>query len=146
MKLRTENGRFGKSTPGYCTHFLTLSSSFCEIQGKLLDDTPQMARKSLISPPYRTFESTALKLLLEWASTSVELSINAPTLPHAIIVLNDSKTRIDEEEWDSSIATRNLMDHVANAIYDVVSSPRGMYPSCECRHISMCFHRMQKRH
>ncbi len=34
-------------------------------------------------------------------------------------MLNDSKTLIDEEEWDSSIATRNLMEHVANAIYDV---------------------------
>lgn len=65
----------------------------------------------------RTFESTALRLLLEWASSSVEHSINAPTLPHAIIVLNDSKTSIDEEEWDSSIATKRLMDHVANAIH-----------------------------
>ena len=57
--------------------------------------------------------------MLEWASSSVEHSINAPTLPHAIIVLNESKTSIDEEEWDSSIATKRLMDHVANAIHTV---------------------------
>ncbi|KAL8792167.1 MAG: hypothetical protein Q9195_005263 [Heterodermia aff. obscurata] len=68
----------------------------------------------------RTFQSSALKLLLEWASTSVELSINAPALTHAIIVLNDSKTLINEEEWDSSIATKNLKDHIADAIFDVV--------------------------
>ena len=67
----------------------------------------------------RAFESTALKLLLEWAATSVESSVNQPTLPHAIIVLNATSTSIDEEEWDTSIATHNLMQHVAYTVDEV---------------------------
>jgi hypothetical protein len=63
-----------------------------------------------------TFESSALKLLLDWASTSVESSVNQPTLPHAIIVLNASNTLINEEEWEISNATQNLMQQVANAV------------------------------
>lgn len=57
--------------------------------------------------------------MLRWASTSLESSVNQPTLPHAIIVLNATKTSIDEEEWDTEAATRNLMQHVAGAVWDV---------------------------
>ena len=57
--------------------------------------------------------------MLQWASTSLESSVNQPTLPHAIIVLNATKTSIDEEEWDTVAATRNLMQHVASAVDDV---------------------------
>lgn len=67
----------------------------------------------------RTFESSALKLLLGWAATSVESSINQPTLPYAIIVLNATSISVNEEEWDTSTATKNLMQHVANAVFDV---------------------------
>ena len=64
----------------------------------------------------RTFESSALKLLLEWASTSLESSINQPTLPHAIIVLNATDPGIDKDEWDITYATERLMYHIANAV------------------------------
>ena len=57
--------------------------------------------------------------MLEWASTSLESSVNQPTLPHAIIVLNASSTSVDDEEWNTSTATKNLMEHVAHAIYEV---------------------------
>ncbi len=67
----------------------------------------------------RTFESTALTLLLEWASNSFESSVNQPVLPHAIIVLNASNTTIDQEEWNPDNATRSLMKHVKHAIFEV---------------------------
>ena len=51
-------------------------------------------------------------------------------------MLNDSKTLIDEEEWDCSIATKNLMEHVANAIYDVeVFKNRAEYWRKKGKHI-----------
>ena len=57
--------------------------------------------------------------MLEWARTSLESSVNQPTLPHAIIVLNATSTSVDEEEWDTASATQNLMQHVAHAVYDI---------------------------
>ncbi|KAK5360276.1 hypothetical protein LTS13_010366 [Exophiala xenobiotica] len=67
----------------------------------------------------RAFESSALRLLLEWASTSVESSINQPTLPHAIIVLNATSTEIDPDEWDVKTATERLLAHVEHAVTEV---------------------------
>ncbi|KAL8843022.1 MAG: hypothetical protein Q9176_002325 [Flavoplaca citrina] len=66
----------------------------------------------------RTFESSALTLLLDWASTSLESSINQPTIPHAIIVLNATNPGVDQDEWDIPTATERLMQHVANAVYE----------------------------
>ncbi|KAL8762431.1 MAG: hypothetical protein Q9184_001559 [Pyrenodesmia sp. 2 TL-2023] len=66
----------------------------------------------------RTFESSALTLLLDWASTSLESSINQPTIPHAIIVLNATNPGVDPDEWDILTATERLMQHVANAVYE----------------------------
>lgn len=66
----------------------------------------------------RTFESSALTLLLDWASTSLESSINQPTIPHAIIVLNATNPGIDHDEWDIPTATERLMQHVRNAVYE----------------------------
>ena len=67
----------------------------------------------------RTFESSALKLLLEWASTSLESSVNQPTLPHAILVLNASSASVDADQWDTSFVTQILMDQVAYAVHEV---------------------------
>ena len=67
---------------------------------------------------HRTFESSALKLLLEWASTSLESSINQPTLPYAVIVLNTTSAAVDQDEWDIKTATKRLMDHVALAVFE----------------------------
>lgn len=60
-----------------------------------------------------------LSRLLEWASNSLESSVNQPVLPHAIIVLNASNATIDQEEWNSDTATERLMEHVKHAIFEV---------------------------
>ncbi|KAL9607644.1 MAG: hypothetical protein Q9167_007458 [Letrouitia subvulpina] len=57
----------------------------------------------------RTFESSVLTLLLDWASTSLEFSINQPTMPHAIIVLNATYPGVEKDEWDIATATERLM-------------------------------------
>lgn len=63
----------------------------------------------------RTFESTALKLLFEWASYSIESSVNQAVLPQLIVVLNDSEPTLDDEEWDIESATKRQMDYVKDA-------------------------------
>ncbi|KAL9624998.1 MAG: hypothetical protein Q9160_000727 [Pyrenula sp. 1 TL-2023] len=67
----------------------------------------------------RTFESSALKLLLDWAATSVESSINQPALPRAVIVLNATDLSVDQKEWEVRAATENLMAHVQHAVDDI---------------------------
>ncbi|KAF2689243.1 hypothetical protein K458DRAFT_357870 [Lentithecium fluviatile CBS 122367] len=57
----------------------------------------------------RTFESSVLKPLVEWGVSSLEKSINQPTRPHAIIVLNDTDLGVPAEEWNVSCATRSLL-------------------------------------
>lgn len=67
-------------------------------------------------PLIRTFESIALKLLLDWAAASVEKSLNQPVLPHAIVVLNATDLQVHPDEWDVDKATHNLMSSLQNAI------------------------------
>lgn len=67
----------------------------------------------------RTFESVALKLLLDWAASSLERSLNQPILPHAIIVFNATDVQVDEDEWDVEKATFSLMSKVRSAIIKV---------------------------
>ncbi|KAI9690171.1 MAG: hypothetical protein M1822_009132 [Bathelium mastoideum] len=64
----------------------------------------------------KTFESTVLSKLLDWAHTSMEKSVNQPTLPHAIIALNATDTSVDQQLWGPDFATENLMGTVAGAI------------------------------
>ncbi|CAN9312297.1 unnamed protein product [Alternaria alternata] len=64
----------------------------------------------------KTFESTVLHLLIKWASSSFEKSVNQPTLPHAVIALNATETKIDQQEWNPEYATKLLMSNVAGAI------------------------------
>lgn len=71
---------------------------------------------SVLTVRGRTFQSTVLSHLLNWASTSMEKSLNQPTLPHAIIVLNATDTSVDTEVWDTDHATQALLSSVANAI------------------------------
>lgn len=54
--------------------------------------------------------------MINWARSSIEKLLNQPTLPHAIIVLNATDTKIDLQAWDPGNATRSLMNDVANAI------------------------------
>ncbi|KAF2128735.1 hypothetical protein P153DRAFT_340903 [Dothidotthia symphoricarpi CBS 119687] len=58
----------------------------------------------------KTFEATTLLPLLEWGIASLEMSINQPTLPHAIIALNSTEVGVYTDEWDSRRATENLLD------------------------------------
>ncbi|OTA77343.1 hypothetical protein M434DRAFT_402358 [Hypoxylon sp. CO27-5] len=63
----------------------------------------------------RSFESTVLDKLVSWGATSVDKSLNQPTLPHAIVVLNATED-VDEKEWDVEIATNKLMSAIQDAI------------------------------
>jgi hypothetical protein len=42
--------------------------------------------------------------------------LNQPTLPHAVIVLNATDTKIDSQAWDVANATASLMSDVSGAI------------------------------
>ncbi|KAF2650662.1 hypothetical protein K491DRAFT_697115 [Lophiostoma macrostomum CBS 122681] len=64
----------------------------------------------------KTFESSVLSKLIEWASAAMEKSLNQPTLPHAVIALNATDMGVDENEWDPKHATDALMSTVADAI------------------------------
>lgn len=63
----------------------------------------------------RTFESTVLDRLLEWASNAISKSLNQPTLPHVVIVLNATEN-VEEDEWDPVIATKRLLEGNRDAI------------------------------
>lgn len=59
-----------------------------------------------------------LEKLLAWGAASIDKSVNQPTLPHAIIVLNATED-IDEKEWDIETATKLLMEDIRGAICQV---------------------------
>jgi hypothetical protein len=65
---------------------------------------------------FRVFESIVLEKLLDWASASIEKSLNQPALPHVIIALNATDLKIDEKQWDIKEATRILMSDIEGAI------------------------------
>jgi len=47
----------------------------------------------------------------------MEKSLNQPTLPHAVIVLNATEMEVAQEEWDPEQATNILMSTVSDAIH-----------------------------
>ncbi|KAL6812923.1 acyl transferase/acyl hydrolase/lysophospholipase [Trichoderma sp. SZMC 28013] len=60
----------------------------------------------------KTFESEVFQLLISWAATSIDKSLNQPSKPHVIIVLNDAKATRDRNQWDPDAATKKLFnDH-----------------------------------
>ena len=67
----------------------------------------------------RAFEATLLERIIDWASTSLEMSIGQPTLPHAVIVLNATDLRVDAHEWDPARATETLLKSVEHAVHQV---------------------------
>jgi hypothetical protein len=67
----------------------------------------------------RTFQSHALKQLVDWAAKSIDKSINQPILPHLIIVVNASDTNIDDALWDTEKATQHLLGDYAQSIQEV---------------------------
>ncbi|KAF2735254.1 FabD/lysophospholipase-like protein [Polyplosphaeria fusca] len=58
----------------------------------------------------KTFQSTALRRLLEWGAASLEKSVNQPALPHAIIALNATDVGVATDQWDVRTATDSLLD------------------------------------
>lgn len=64
----------------------------------------------------KTFQSSVLTKLLDWGVNSLEKSINQPSLPHAVIVLNATDPNIPEAEWDPDTATASLLASVKNTI------------------------------
>jgi hypothetical protein len=55
--------------------------------------------------------------LIEWAAAALETSSNQPVLPRAIIALNSTELNIDEELWDVEVATRQLLDSLAETVH-----------------------------
>jgi hypothetical protein len=64
----------------------------------------------------RTFQSNVLGRLLDWGARSLEMSINQPALPHAIVAVNATEIGVHESEWDVNEATDNLLASVKNAL------------------------------
>ncbi|KAF4967420.1 hypothetical protein FSARC_5033 [Fusarium sarcochroum] len=62
-----------------------------------------------VSLALRTFETEVLTQLVHWVSMSIDESINQPTLPHVVIVANDTDPSIDDKQWDHVIATNGLL-------------------------------------
>jgi len=58
------------------------------------------------------FESTVLTKLIDWGVANMERSINQPTLPHCIVVLNCSDASLDEDRWHSDRCTEELLSRV----------------------------------
>ena len=65
---------------------------------------------------YRTFELTALRLLLEWGAASLEKSINQPSLPHAIVALDMTNPALGENSWEVRTATESLLTSVHSCL------------------------------
>lgn len=72
----------------------------------------------------KTFQSAVLTKLIDWGAAALERSINQPTLPHCVVVVNDSDATLDESEWDSECATRSLLSSVQGAINYTEGVPR----------------------
>ncbi|KAK4169827.1 hypothetical protein QBC43DRAFT_225424 [Cladorrhinum sp. PSN259] len=64
----------------------------------------------------RTFQSEVLPILIDWASSSIDKSVNQPNLPHIIVVLNASDS---EQKWDPQGATEKLLRDYQNCINEV---------------------------
>lgn len=52
---------------------------------------------------------------MEWGQSSIDKSVNQPTLPHAVIVLN-ATDKVNEREWDVAEATKLFLNDVRGAI------------------------------
>lgn len=72
----------------------------------------------------RTVQSQVLTKLLDWGEAALEKSINQPTLPHAILVLNATESGVDEKEWGVHWATEQLLQTVNTALDPVHGVPQ----------------------
>lgn len=56
-------------------------------------------------------------MLLHWASSSHENSVNQTWLPHAVIALNATEpSGVNQQEWETDFVTDMLMSNVAKAV------------------------------
>jgi hypothetical protein len=53
-----------------------------------------------------------IQQLIQWAASSIGGSLNQPTLPHAIIVLNSVDSDSDPKYWNVESATEHLLASV----------------------------------
>ncbi|UKZ82727.1 hypothetical protein TrVFT333_010523 [Trichoderma virens FT-333] len=74
----------------------------------------------------RTVESDVFQLLFRWAATSIDKSLNQPSKPHVIIVLNDAKSTGDQNQWDPIHATKKLLDDHPKLNSNIESTPGGI--------------------
>jgi hypothetical protein len=73
---------------------------------------------------YRTFESTVLDKLFDWATKAYEASTNQQTLPHAIIALNCTDIRLPADQWTVERATANLLSAVETCLDPTNGNPK----------------------
>lgn len=57
--------------------------------------------------------------LIKWADMSIDKSINQPSLPHIVIVINASDADIDARQWDIKEATRVLLEENRDSVHQV---------------------------
>ncbi|CAJ0552466.1 Ff.00g064450.m01.CDS01 [Fusarium sp. VM40] len=67
----------------------------------------------------RTFQTDVLLNLVRWAAESIDKSINQPSRPHIIIVVNATDINMDENQWNPTTATRRLLDDYQDSIHQV---------------------------
>ena len=121
--LDNESSPFESFIQGFCTPFLTLSCSCCVTQSESIPPVTTNCTLTLASC-IRTFQSSVLTKLLEWGAAALEKSLNQPSLPHAIVLLNDTEPGIDEKEWETDYATKSLLSSVNGALDYVEGVPR----------------------
>lgn len=68
---------------------------------------------------YRTFETEVLQQLVNWAARSLDKSVNQPSFPHIVIVLNATDVNINERLWDPEQATQELLDDYKYSVHNV---------------------------
>ncbi|KAM7215074.1 hypothetical protein V8F06_009528 [Rhypophila decipiens] len=67
----------------------------------------------------RTFQTEVLPLLVEWARSSIDKSVNQPTLPHIVVALNATDNMVDANQWDTNFATTKLLEDVRESVNQV---------------------------
>ena len=72
----------------------------------------------------KTFQSSVLSKLLDWGAAALERSINQPTLPHCVVVLNCSDAALAADQWNADSATQALLSTVRGAIDHAEGVPR----------------------
>ena len=73
----------------------------------------------LTIPVDRTFQTEVLQHLIKWAAGAIDKSINQPTLPHIVIVINATDASIDDSQWETENATDGLLNEYRDSVRQV---------------------------